>query len=74
MAAPDFLVIGPRSLPLDAQLGRQVTGLAVNAADADSAIRQVAGAPGEYIALALGDATRRVVSVDRRMTLSTPTT
>lgn len=69
MAAPDYLVLNAAQLT-----GRQVTGLAVNAADADSAIRQVASTPGEYIAVALGDATRRVVTVDRRMTLRTPTT
>jgi hypothetical protein len=69
MAVPDFLVIDAAQLTD----GLQVTGLAVNAADADSAIRKVASGPGEYIAVALGDATRRVVSVDRRMTLRTPT-
>lgn len=68
MAIPDFLVLDAAQLT-----DGQVTGRAVNAADADSAIRQVARAPGEYIAVRLGDATRRVVSVDRRMTLRTPT-
>jgi hypothetical protein len=66
---PDYLVIDVAQLTD----GLQVTGLAVNAADGDSAIRKVASAPGEYIAVALGDATRRVVSVDRRITLRTPT-
>jgi hypothetical protein len=66
---PDFLVLDAAQLT-----DGRVTGLAVNAADADSAIRQVASEPGEYIAVRLGDATRRVVSVDRRMTLRTPTT
>ncbi len=64
---PDFLVFDAATLP-----DGQVTGLAVNAADADSAIRQVASVPGEYIAVRLGDATRRVVTVDKRMTLRPP--